>query len=301
MTAAHLARPRALVTGHTGFTGRYMVAALEAAGYSVFGLDNGSAGDRVDLADFDAVARLVDRVRPQVVVHLAGQAFVAHDHRAGLYQANLLGTVQLLDALEELPQAPQCVLLASSGNVYGAQAGQLAESVAPQPANDYAVSKWAMERMALLRCDRLPIVIARPFNYTGVGQSEWFVIPKIVGHFQRGQTQIRLGNTRVWRDFGDVRSVVQAYMGLIEACPVGQVVNVCTGRDTALQDVLATLERLSGHHLQVLIDPALIRTNELPRLCGDPALLQTLVPGWQPLPLEDTLRWMWTQAQSVAN
>ena len=178
--------PRALVTGLGGFTGRYLASELEAAGYRVFGTAHGNdplGPDMfaVDLGNREDLHRVVAEVRPDVVAHLAAISFVAHGDVEAIYRVNVVGTRNLLEVLAGLDKRPMAVLLASSANIYGNAAVEVIdELVAPSPANDYAVSKLAMEFMARLWLERLPVVIARPFNYTGVGQSESFLLPKIV-------------------------------------------------------------------------------------------------------------------------
>ena len=205
-----------------------------------------------------------------------------------------MGTRHLLAALADLPAAPRSVLLASSANVYGnATAGELDETTPPQPANDYAVSKLAMEHMARLWQDRLPITIARPFNYTGAGQSSDFLLPKIMGHYQRCAPTLELGNLDVWRDFSDVRAVVQAYRRLLQVNSDGHTVNICSGHTHSLREVLSMAEHLSGHQLQVKINPAFVRANEVKTLSGNPARLRALIGAdWHSPPLQDTLCWM---------
>lgn len=289
---------RALITGVKGFTGRYLAAELEAHGWEVWGTGaHEEAGDpryrHVDLADAGGLRAVIEEVRPDAVVHLAAIAFVGHGDADAFYRVNLIGTRNLLAALAGAAQRPQCVLLASSANVYGnATEGMLNESTPPNPANDYAVSKLAMEWMARLWMDRLPIVIARPFNYTGVGQAESFLLPKIVAHFRRCAETIELGNLDVWRDFSDVRAVARAYRRLLEVAPVGETVNVCSGRTHSLREALAMAEAITGRSMRVDVNPAFVRANEVRTLCGDPAKLRTLIGQWDTLPLEDTLRWM---------
>lgn len=292
-----MASKRALVTGINGFTGRYMAAELQANGYEVIGTGSqpSPAPDyhQVDLADGPGLRALLAELQPDVIVHLAAIAFVGHGAADAFYQVNLIGTRNLLEAIAACGKTPECVLIASSANVYGnVSEGMLDEHTPPAPANDYAVSKLAMEYMAKLWCDRLPIVITRPFNYTGVGQAENFLLPKIVSHFQRKAPAIELGNLDVWRDFSDVRAVVRAYRGLIEARAVGQTVNVSSGITHSLREVIAKCSAITGHTLDVQVNPAFVRANEVKTLCGDNARLRALVPGWETPALDETLGWM---------
>ncbi|WP_085578027.1 MULTISPECIES: GDP-mannose 4,6-dehydratase [unclassified Pseudomonas] len=292
-----IAGKRALITGVQGFTGRYMAAELKAGGYEVFGLGTQPSDEpgyfQADLADGSALRELLATIQPDVVIHLAALAFVGHGAADTFYRVNLIGTRHLLEAIAACGKVPDCVLLASSANVYGnASTGLLSEATLPAPANDYAVSKLAMEYMARLWFDRLPIVIARPFNYTGVGQADSFLLPKIVAHFRRRADKIELGNLDVSRDFSDVRAVVKAYRGLIEARPLGQTVNVSSGKSHSLREVIDMCSAFTGHSIEVEVNPAFVRANEVKILCGDNTRLRELVKGWETPALDETLSWM---------
>lgn len=293
---------RALITGLRGFTARYMEAELQAAGYQVFGtvLHANDAENlfAVDLSDRAGLAAVVEQVKPDVVVHLAAIAFVAHGDAEAIYRVNVMGTRNLLEALAACRHTPQAVLLTSSANIYGnTNVEPITEEVPAAPANDYAVSKLAMEYMARLWCDRLPIIITRPFNYTGVGQAENFLLPKIVAHFRRAQAHIELGNLDVARDFSDVRVVVATYRRLLELAAtgktVGQTFNVCSGIAFSLQEVLAMMNKMAGYEIQVSVNPAFARANEVKRLVGSNERLQKVIGDVSPIPLLETLRWMY--------
>ncbi|MFK3943066.1 GDP-mannose 4,6-dehydratase [Pseudomonas monteilii] len=291
------ASKRALITGIQGFTGRYMAAELRAQGFEVLGTGSQPSDEsgyfQADLTDAVRLRALLADLQPDVVVHLAALAFVGHGVADAFYQVNLIGTRNLLEAIAACGKVPDCVLLASSANVYGnASDGMLSEATLPAPANDYAVSKLGMEYMARLWQDRLPLVITRPFNYSGVGQGENFLLSKIVSHFRRRAPVIELGNLDVWRDFSDVRAVVAAYRGLLEAAPVGQTVNVSSGVAHSLRDVIALCEQITGHQIEVTVNPAFVRANEVKTLTGDNTRLRGLVPDWSTPPLRDTLAWM---------
>lgn len=289
---------RVLVTGLGGFTGKYINSRLTELGYSVHGIGAGSMKNpdryqQVDLTDISAVKSAVQNIKPHVVVHLAAISYVAHEDVNAFYQVNLEGSRNLLEALANLDATPDSILLASSANIYGNSAsGMLDEKSEPHPANDYAASKLAMEKMASQWMDRLPIVITRPFNYTGVGQAENFLIPKIVSHFKKRAEVIELGNIDVYRDFCDVRAVVDAYCRLLEADSSGEIVNVCSGKTHSISEILAMVEAMTGHSMRVEINPAFVRENEVKSLSGNPEKLRSLIGEWQSPPLEETLQWM---------
>lgn len=277
---------RTLITGLDGFTGHYLQAEMVAHGHEVLGL-------KADLIDTVALEAEMRQVQPDWVVHLASIAFVGHGEPNDFYRINLMGTRNLLAALAACGKRPACVLIASSANVYGNSVeGMLGENTPPNPANDYAVSKLAMEHMARLWLDRLPIVISRPFNYTGVGQSNVFLIPKIVEHFRQKKSRIELGNLDVWRDFSDVRFVAQVYRRLLEVAPAGKIANICSGRTYSLREVLAMAGSIAGYEIQVQVNPAFVRAGEVITLCGDPTCLHQLVGEWNVPAFEETLRWM---------
>jgi nucleoside-diphosphate-sugar epimerase len=292
--------PRALVTGYHGFTAPYVTAELEAAGYTVIGLGDDREAPRIgvlraNLLDRAAVARAVTAACAEVVVHLAAIAFVAHGDVEAIYRTNIVGTRNLLDALAAADVKPRSVVLAGSANVYGnAHIEPIAETTPAAPSNDYAVSKLAMECMARLWMGQLPITIVRPFNYTGLGQSESFLIPKIVAHFRRGEKTIELGNTDVARDFSDVRDVARAYAALVTAAPANETVNICSGAGHSLGEVLDAMATIAGYPIAVHVNPAFVRSNEVKRLVGSNAHLRALTGFAPSIPLKETLRWMYS-------
>lgn len=280
------------MTGASGFTGQHFIAQAQACGHQVVSL-------QAKLDERNAMAAEVAGVAPEAVIHLAAISFVGHADARDFYGVNVIGTCHLLDALAALRTPPQRVLLASSANVYGNCAeSPITESQPPAPLNHYAASKLAMEHLARTYQSRLPLFFARPFNYTGPGQAPSFLIPKLVDHFARRAERIELGNLDVEREFNDVRFVCDAYLQLLEHGQPGEVYNICSGQPVTLRSVLALLADITGHQLQVHVNPAFVRANELHRLSGSTAKLDAVVPGLKPVPLRDTLRWMLEHAAS---
>lgn len=270
-----------LLTGASGFTGRHLARLADQAGYGVVPL-------ACDLTDPTQVQRAVldaatDPAQPWAVVHLAAHSFVGHADPLAFYRVNVLGTLHLLDALAALPASQRhslrAVLLASSATVYGnCTDSPIPETQPPAPVNHYGASKLAMEHLAQPYRERLPLLLTRPFNYTGPGQAVQFVIPKLVQHFASQAPVVELGNLHVQREYNDVDFACQSMLHLLEQGRPGSTYNLCSGQTHSLQQVLERLTQLSGHTLRVQVNPALVRANEIHRLCGDPGRLRSV---WQ--------------------
>lgn len=330
------ARGRLLITGAGGFTGYYVQQLALRAGFQCIALlppslhataeplldtaarpaldapgrSGVEAGDRapegvlpgvqvvrVDLNDSQRLQRVLRDIKPDFVIHLAAVAFVGHGDVAEIYHTNVIGTINLMDALADSCPALGRLIIASSGNIYGnADRLPITEDQPARPLNDYAVSKYAMECAVALRRSKLPIVVVRPFNYSGVGQSENFLLAKIVAAYRRRQSHLKLGNLHVARDFSDVRDVAGVYLRLLDAEGVGEVFNICSGRSVALLEIIETMNRLAGYSMTIEVDEALVRPNEIVELYGSDVRLRSLLGSWRQHDLDDTLQWMLTAA-----
>jgi nucleoside-diphosphate-sugar epimerase len=248
---------------------------------------------QINLLKPETLTPIATKIQPDVVIHLAAMAFVAEDDANGFYQVNLMGTRNLLEVLSAAKTPPECTIVASSANVYGNSTLEVLSEDSPiNPANDYAISKLAMEYLAKTYMDRLGIVITRPFNYTGVGQSDRFLIPKIVEHFRKQAPSINLGNLHVERDYSDVRDISRYYLALAETQPTGQTLNLCSGTTYSISDILEVAFSKTGQRTEIVSDPSLIRDNEVHRLCGDSDLLKKHTAVKATYLLRDTLSWM---------
>ncbi len=232
------------------------------------------------------------------VVHLAAVASGAEARRDPALAAavNRDGTVAFAAQLARRDPVPR-LLFVSTAEVYGGgHEGPIAEDAPIRPVSPYAESKAAAEAALLERQDRegFPVVIARPFPHTGPGQDPRFVLPAFAARLREasrsGASRIPVGNLDVVRDFVDVRDVVRAYLGLIEAGEPGRCYNVATGHGQRLRDCLETLARLVGVTATPVQDAALVRPADIPILIGDPSRLHSAT-GWVPrIPFDRTLQ-----------
>jgi GDP-4-dehydro-6-deoxy-D-mannose reductase len=286
---------RALITGGRGFVGTWLAEHLRSCGDEVVAVDA-----EVDVTDPAAVSDAVDAARPDAVYHLAALAHVGDSWRDPLrvLEVNVLGTAAVLAAARRYSEATR-VLVTSSAEVYGPVPDEaalpLAEGREPAPLTPYAASKLAAEAVAgqAVRGHGQPVIVVRPFNHVGPGQSPNFAVPalarRIVEAKRAGAPSIPVGNLAARRDLTDVRDVVRAYRLLVEQGTPGRVYNVCSGRDVAIEDVARRLANLAGASVAFVPDPELFRPVEVPVLRGDPGRIRADT-GWSPrIPLETTL------------
>ncbi len=288
---------RAVVTGGLGFVGRHLVAHLRAAGDDVTTLDH-HGEPSIDILDGPGVAAAIARCQPDAVYHLAGLADVGASWAdpVGFFRANAEGTLHVLRACEEA--SVHRVLAVASADVYGVVSEAdlpLTEHSPLRPTSPYAASKAAADALALQAHlgHGLGVIRVRPFNHLGPGQSEQFVAPALAARIARAERDhldtIAVGNLTARRDMTDVRDVVRAYRLLIERGAPGEVYNVCSGKDIAIQVLADHLVSLARRPITLAPDPALLRPVDLPVLRGDASKLRAAT-GWEPtLTVEQTL------------
>ncbi|MBP0049714.1 GDP-mannose 4,6-dehydratase [Marinobacterium sp. AK62] len=292
-----------LVTGGTGFVGRYLIAELQrtlpAAKLFVTGRSVISASADVqvlplDITDAAAVQQVVAQVQPDKVFHLAAQANVADSFKAPAltWQVNLQGSLNLFAALEALTH-PVVLLNVGSADMYGRTflQGRVEETAPLAPLNPYAASKAAADlaACALASSSSVQVVRLRPFNHAGPGQGEGFVIPAFAAQIARIEAglqspRLQVGDLSARRDFLHVQDVVAAYSAVAQAAEAvqsGTILNVCSGVSHSVQSVLEALLAAARVDIEVVQDPARMRKSDIPVAEGSHAALQKLT-GWAP-------------------
>lgn len=305
---------RLLVTGAAGFVGSHLVALVrrESPTTSVHGvvLPHGSVargaveGARMIEADLDdpaAAAAVIEEVRPDAIVHLAGKSSVHQSwlDPGGTLRTNVLGIVHLLDAARRASLRP-AVLVVGSAEEYGPVGESelpIREDAPLRPASPYAVSKAAQGALALLYgpAGGMRVVLTRTFPHTGPGRGEAFAessFARQIAEIELGLRPplIEVGNLDAVRDFTDVRDVVRAYLLLLEKGEPGQAYNVCSGRGLRIRDVVELLLESSSARVELRVDPGRLRPADVPAQVGDPSRLRAAT-AWEPrIALDETLR-----------
>lgn len=303
---------RILMTGAFGFVGGHLAPACRAAAAAeaerlalrrpgTQGEADGWAVAEAEIYDRDAVADIVARFAPDLVVHLAAQASVGDTRNdpEATWQINFDGAFALASACTRFAPAATFFLV-SSGEVYGSSflAGPLDETAPLRPANAYARSKAAAEQVVadVLR-PRAQLIVVRPFNHIGPGQDERFALPSFAAQIARIEAAaqppcIEVGNLEAERDFLDVADVCEAYVALLRAAPelpARALFNVASGVPHSIRSLLEALRKLSSTPFEIAVDPNRLRASEIPRAVGVSDRLRAQT-GWKPSrPIEATL------------
>jgi GDP-4-dehydro-6-deoxy-D-mannose reductase len=292
---------RILVTGATGFVGRWLRVELERAGHEVVAAPSHR---ELDLAALPDLRSVITDARPDAVAHLAAVSFgpdASKDPELAV-RVNAGGTRALFSGLDAVGSTA-AVLVTSSSEVYGhfdPADLPLNELQPPRATAPYGKSKIAQETVSMEAAARgRSVTVTRAFNHIGPGQREVFVAPalarRVLALRDGNASAIRAGNLDVRRDFGDVRDVVRAYRLLLESLVEGRipsenpVYNIATGRSVPIRELVEILCRLAGVQMSIEVDPALVRTDDPPDIRGDSSALRELT-GWRPaIALESSL------------
>ncbi len=286
---------KVLITGINGFTGIHLEKYLTEQGFNVHGtvidIPKKDTHIQCDITKKEQVNTVISKIKPDYVIHVAAISFVGESNSSLIYDVNVIGSENILQALIENDIKPKKVILASSATVYGNQGKEiLDESMCPKPVNHYGISKLAMEHMAANYFDKLNIIITRPFNYTGTGQEEHFLIPKIVTHFRERKREIELGNIHVSREFNSINSVIDIYHKLILCDAKSTIVNLSSSVPIKLLDVINMMNDIAGYKIDVKINPAFIRENEIKSLSGSTDKLTKLIGNIKQKEFKNTLK-----------
>ena len=278
----------AFVTGGSGFVGQHLLAELGDGAIA-------PAREELDLLDGDAVRRALADARPECVFHLAAHASVARswEDPAGVLRDNVAMTVNVLEAFrQEAPDAVAVVM--SSGEIYGPpERLPVDESALLRPQNPYAVSKAACDLLAGQYADAhgLRVLRMRAFNQAGPGQSDDYVVGTITRQVAEAEAAgggvVRTGSPDVARDYTDVRDTVRAYVAALDV--PARAYNVCSGRSATVREILEHARRAARVEISHEVDPARVRSHDVPEVRGSAAALAG-ASGWSPaIPLEQTV------------
>lgn len=288
----------AVITGESGFVGGFLRDHLMSNGDAVVAIDAD-----LDITDrnrvFEAFSTLTHH-KIEGIYHLAALANVEDSFGAlaPVFEVNVVGTVNVLEAARKfLPGAK--VVVVSSSEVYGTSAlgsGPISEENPLWPLSPYAASKVASEfvGMQAMRAYGQHVIIARPFNHIGPGQSDRYVVSalakRIVSARAAGLDSIFLGNMDSRRDFSDVRDVVKAYRSMMLRGRAGAIYNICSGKSISIEELATAMLALANFDATLKRDPTLTRQVEVSEMTGDNTrIVQEL--GWQPeIPIVQSLR-----------
>ncbi len=285
---------KVLILGGAGFVGAHLSKSFDQRCTVV------STGRKTDIRDLDTVRTLVAKVKPDRVINLAAVTTLRESIKKpqDTYDINFMGTFNLLTALREYRFIGR-MLLVSSSEVYGI----IREEELPvneqhhlKPITPYAVSKISAEALCYQwsQTENFEIVVVRPFNHIGPGQSEMFVVSDFAKQIIQIKNrlikpELNVGDIDVTRDFTDVRDIVTAYKLLLEEGVNGGIYNVCSGKETLVRDIITIMCELVNIEIDIKQDKSRLRLSENRRVFGDNSKLKELL-FWKPKVLKESLQ-----------
>ena len=296
---------RVLITGAAGFFGRNMCTYLASLtepptiiGTDVVPCNTDGWGCfyKMDLSSADEVGALIERCRPDYLIHLAGT--FGTDEAQDIYRVNVLSITALLEAVRK--HTPNVVMVvAGSAAEYGrVESHQLPvnEQTPCQPVLPYGLSKLLATQVALYyhRVHHICVMIARPFQLLGKGVTSRLAPGAFTQQLKQaivqGSRVIRVGNLDSSRDFLDINDAVNAVWLLCRKPSPGQIFNLCSGQPTRMADLLATMIKQCGVDVGIETDPARLRgDSEVSKIYGSFAKMEAHC-GWKPeVPLTESV------------
>lgn len=288
---------RVLIFGAGGFVGSYLCKEFLNNGYKVSGTDKGEGSAlpsevdfyRTDLMQANEVEKLIGQIQPDIIVNLAAISSVGASWNMPqtTMEINVIGALNIMEAARKSEKKPR-ILFVGSSEEYVISENPLDENTQLNANNPYGISKVTQEQFAKLYREQysLKIYCVRPFNHTGIGQRDSFVLPsfcKQVAEIDKSgkDGKIQVGNLKVKRDFSHVKDVVRAYRMIVESDNCNQIYNVGSGNAYSLEDMLTYIIGLSNQHIEIEVDQNRIRPTDQPVICCDRSLIGKEL-GWEP-------------------
>ena len=286
-----------IIFGIGGFVGNYLAQEFLAHGYRVYGsdivenegLDARVVFQKANLLDAEQILSFVQKVNPDIIVNLAAISSVGQSWNMPqtTIEVNVVGALNILEAARKQENKPR-VLFVGSSEEYEVQEADIDECVPLNANNPYGISKMTQESFAKLYRERydMKVYCVRPFNHTGIGQRDSFVLPsfcKQVAEIEKSGKagMIKVGNLTAIRDFSHVKDIVRAYRMIVESETCDRIYNVGSGEAYSIREMLDYIISLSTQEITVEVDPARVRPVDTPRICCDNRLIQAEL-GWKP-------------------
>lgn len=286
---------KVLITGINGFTGYHLSNFLKLKNFEIFGLSSKKTNKKniftCDIRDKADLKNIINKIKPDYIIHLAAISYINHSNIKDIYDINVIGTQNLLESINFNIKK---IIISSSAHIYGIQKKEiLNEKLCPNPNTHYGLSKFATEQIAKNFFDKFNIIITRPFNYTGIYQSNKFLIPKIITHYKKREKNIHLGNLNVIREINSIEYVCNVYEKLLKNNINNEIINICTSRGIYLKDIIKIMNEISGYKINIIEDQKLKRKNEMKKLIGDNTKLKHYIGEIKDKPLKNLLKDMY--------